>query len=112
MRPLVDWSLRERSGIRGVLTDIDDTLTTRGQLTPDVLKALARLRQANIRLIAVTGRPTYWALPLLRLCGFDAVIAKTVQARSGLINSGDSEAASTRMRRPGRRIVTRWMPSP
>lgn len=76
MKPLVDWSSQERSGIRGVLTDIDDTLTTHGQLTPDVLEALARLRQANILVIAVTGRPTYWALPLLRLCGFDAVIAE------------------------------------
>ncbi|OGB26830.1 MAG: hypothetical protein A3I66_22015 [Burkholderiales bacterium RIFCSPLOWO2_02_FULL_57_36] len=76
MRPLVEWPLPERSGIRGVLTDIDDTLTTHGQLTPEVLAALARLRRANVQLIAVTGRPTYWALPLLRLCGFDAVIAE------------------------------------
>ena len=76
MKPLVEWPRQARSEIHGVLTDIDDTLTTHGRLTPDVLAALARLRQANLQLIAVTGRPTYWALPLLRLCGFDAVIAE------------------------------------
>jgi HAD superfamily hydrolase (TIGR01484 family) len=76
MKPLVQWPREERRAIRGILTDIDDTLTTHGSLTPDALAALARLRQADVRLIAVTGRPTYWALPLLRLCGFDAVIAE------------------------------------
>ncbi|MDB5838969.1 MAG: hypothetical protein JWQ23_921 [Herminiimonas sp.] len=76
MMPLSEWPMQARRAIRGVLTDIDDTLTTGGELTPDVLTALARLRAARVRLIAVTGRPTYWALPLLRLCRFDAVIAE------------------------------------
>lgn len=76
MKLLAEWPRQARFEIGGVLTDIDDTLTTHGRLTPDVLAALAQLRRANIQLIAVTGRPTYWALPLLRLCGFDAVIAE------------------------------------
>jgi hydroxymethylpyrimidine pyrophosphatase-like HAD family hydrolase len=76
MKPLADWPAEERRRIRGVLTDIDDTLTTHGRLTPDVLSSLERLRAAGLQLIAVTGRPTYWAMPLLRLCGFDAVIAE------------------------------------
>lgn len=76
MKSLDQWPLHERRGLHGILTDIDDTLTTHGSLTPDVLGALARLHSAGLRLIAVTGRPTYWAQPLLRLCGFDAVIAE------------------------------------
>ena len=76
MKPLALWPRQERRQIRGVLTDIDDTLTSQGRLTPEVLTALARLRWAGLRLIAVTGRPTYWAQPLLRLCGFDALIAE------------------------------------
>lgn len=76
MKPLSEWPLSQRRGIRGVLTDIDDTLTTHGRLTPEVLAALGRVREAGLMLIAVTGRPTYWAQPLLRLCGFDAVIAE------------------------------------
>lgn len=76
MKPLADWPLEQRRGIRGVLTDIDDTLTIGGALTTQVLAALDGLRDAGLHVIAVTGRPTYWALPLLRLCRFDAIIAE------------------------------------
>ncbi|MES2071209.1 MAG: HAD-IIB family hydrolase [Pseudomonadota bacterium] len=76
MRALADWPRSERSRIRGILTDIDDTFTTHGQLTPAVLDAVGRTRAAGLQVIAVTGRPTYWTLPLLRLCRFDAVIAE------------------------------------
>lgn len=92
MKPLIDWPPQARSDIRGMLTDIDDTLTTKGRLTPDVLAALARLRAANLRLIAVTGRPTYWALPLLRLCGFDAVIAENGASAFWLDRQGRQES--------------------
>ncbi len=76
MKPLAQWPLEERRRISGVLSDIDDTLTTHGKLTPEVLAALENLRGAGLQVIAVTGRPTWWAMPLLRLCGFDAVIAE------------------------------------
>lgn len=76
MRPISEWPLHERRAIAGVLADIDDTLTTHGRLTPEVLAALHALGAAGLTLIAVTGRPTYWAQPLLRLCALDAVIAE------------------------------------
>ncbi|CAN5845710.1 HAD-IIB family hydrolase [soil metagenome] len=76
MQALVNWPLSERAGIVGILTDIDDTLTTHGRLTADVMHALQRAKHAGLKIIAVTGRPTYWALPLLRLCDFDAIIAE------------------------------------
>jgi len=76
MKPLAQWPADYRRRLCGVLTDIDDTLTTHGRITPEVLHALARLRAAGLNLVAVTGRPTYWVMPLLRLCGFDAVIAE------------------------------------
>ena len=76
MKPLAEWPLAGRRLVQGVLTDIDDTLTTHGRLLPEVLAALHALHAAGLRVVAVTGRPTYWAMPLLRLCGFDAVIAE------------------------------------
>jgi HAD superfamily hydrolase (TIGR01484 family) len=92
MKPLSEWPRQVRFEIQGVLTDIDDTLTTHGRLTPEVLAALARLRRAKLRLIAVTGRPTYWALPLLRLCGFDAVIAENGASAFWLNQQGRQES--------------------
>jgi hypothetical protein len=35
MRALADWNRADRPGIVGVFTDIDDTLTTDGAITPD-----------------------------------------------------------------------------
>ncbi|MEO6032989.1 MAG: HAD-IIB family hydrolase [Burkholderiaceae bacterium] len=49
--------------VLGVLTDIDDTLTTAGAITPDALAALARLKAARVPVIAITGRPMGWSEP-------------------------------------------------
>ncbi len=60
MKPLSDWPLAERQHITGVFTDIDDTLTTRGGITPDALQALTDLRAAGLQVIPVTGRHIGW----------------------------------------------------
>ena len=76
MQALATWPIDQRRQIDFVLTDIDDTLTTDGAILPEVLVAINDFRSVGIRVIAVTGRPTYWAMPLLKLCRFDAVIAE------------------------------------
>ncbi|MDO8279250.1 MAG: HAD family hydrolase, partial [Burkholderiaceae bacterium] len=43
MQPLAQWPANARRTITGVLTDIDDTLTTEGAITADALQALADL---------------------------------------------------------------------
>ncbi len=63
MRPLSEWSVAERRGITGVFTDIDDTLTTQGAITPDALQALADLKAAGLTVIPITGRPIGWCTP-------------------------------------------------
>ena len=57
MRPLAGFPREARRAIRGVLTDIDDTLTTHGRLLPEAYAALAQLRAAGLLVIPVTGRP-------------------------------------------------------
>ncbi len=76
MKPLADWPLSERRAIRGVFTDIDDTLTTHGTITDDALAALAALRSAGLRVIAITGRPVGWAEPKALDWPVDAVVAE------------------------------------
>jgi hypothetical protein len=58
---LSDWPATARSHIHGVLTDIDDTLTTGGAITPDALAALHALRAAGLPVFAITGRPAGWS---------------------------------------------------
>jgi len=60
-RPWAEVDAAELRGLAGVLTDIDDTLTTDGAITPDAIQALARLRAAGRPVIAITGRPMGWS---------------------------------------------------
>jgi hypothetical protein len=62
--------------IEGVFTDIDDTLTTEGAITPDALEALARLRSAGIPVVPITGRPVGWSEPFARAWPVKAIVAE------------------------------------
>ena len=74
--PLVSMPDRVRRGIRGVLTDIDDTLTTDGKLTARAYAALARLHAAGRIVIPVTGRPAGWCDHIARMWPVDAVVGE------------------------------------
>ncbi|MDQ7743719.1 HAD-IIB family hydrolase [Hydrogenophaga pseudoflava] len=74
--PLSDWPLAARARIHGVLTDIDDTLTTDGAITPDALAALHALRAAGLPVFAITGRPAGWSEPFARAWPVDAIVAE------------------------------------
>jgi len=63
MQPLRAWPAAARRGLVGLLTDIDDTLTTEGAITPDALQALHALAQRGVHVIAITGRPVGWSEP-------------------------------------------------
>ena len=66
-----------RAQTLGILTDIDDTLTTDGAITPDALQALAALRAAGLFVIAITGRPAGWSAPFATTWPVDAIVAET-----------------------------------
>ncbi|WAC73558.1 HAD hydrolase family protein [Roseateles sp. SL47] len=66
MKPLIFCSREEWRAVQGVLTDIDDTLTTDGRLAPAAREALQRLAQAGVPVIAITGRPAGWSEPMAR----------------------------------------------
>jgi HAD superfamily hydrolase (TIGR01484 family) len=44
----------------GVLTDIDDTITTEGRLEPEAYAMVGRLSEAGLLVIPITGRPAGW----------------------------------------------------
>jgi HAD superfamily hydrolase (TIGR01484 family) len=64
------------SGIRGVLTDIDDTLSTGGCLTADAYRAMWDLHEAGFLLVVVTGRPAGWCDHIARFWPVDAIIGE------------------------------------
>jgi HAD superfamily hydrolase (TIGR01484 family) len=73
MRPLAELDAR---GIRAVLVDIDDTLTSDGKLTAQAYGALERLHRAGKTVVPVTGRPAGWCDHIARMWPVDAVIGE------------------------------------
>ncbi len=74
MKPLAE--LRGAGRLRGLLFDIDDTLTTAGRLTAQAYSALERLKQSERIAIAVTGRPAGWCDHIARMWPVDAVVGE------------------------------------
>lgn len=76
MKALKTWPAQDRQHITGVFTDIDDTLTTDGAITPDALQALGDLKAAGLHVIPITGRPVGWSEPFALRWPVDAIVAE------------------------------------
>jgi len=66
----------DASGIRAVLLDIDETLTTAGKLTSEAYAALEHLHAAGKIVVPVTGRPAGWCDHIARMWPVDAVVGE------------------------------------
>jgi HAD superfamily hydrolase (TIGR01484 family) len=76
VKPLSSWPQTARNTIVGVFTDIDDTLTTEGAITPDALQALQALKAAGLMVIPITGRPVGWSIPFASTWPVNAMVAE------------------------------------
>jgi HAD superfamily hydrolase (TIGR01484 family) len=76
MSTLSQFCLKDRSGIRVLLFDIDDTLTTDGQLTAAAYSAVERLKRAGFIVAAITGRPAGWCDHIARMWPVDVVVGE------------------------------------
>jgi len=99
--PLAAWPLDSRARIRGVLTDIDDTLTTEGAITPDALAALGDLARAGLHVVPITGRPVGWSEPFAAQWPVDAIVAENgavalVRGDDGCVRKRYVQDAATR----------------
>ena len=63
--------------VRGVMTDIDDTLTRDGAIEPAALAALHALAAAGLPVIAITGRPLAWSEAIAAAWPVAAVVAES-----------------------------------
>jgi len=76
MQSLVRFLAQPGLAIDGLLTDIDDTLTTEGHLTAAAYAALERLREAGVKVIPVTGRPAGWCDHIARMWPVDGIVGE------------------------------------
>jgi hypothetical protein len=76
MRQLEELPIAAARAVHTVFSDIDDTLTTHGMLTSEVIAALELLRAKGLRVVLTTGRPAGWCDHIARMWPVDAVVGE------------------------------------
>lgn len=76
MLPLERCPANRLARLRGVLADIDDTITTDGRLRADAYMAMEAIQAAGLLLIPITGRPAGWCDHIARMWPVDAVVGE------------------------------------
>jgi len=76
MLPLSELSDAALAGVKGVFTDIDDTLTTGGKLPAATYSALEALHESGLAVVPITGRPAGWCDHIARMWPVDAVVGE------------------------------------
>jgi HAD superfamily hydrolase (TIGR01484 family) len=76
MTPLADCPREILAAIVGVLTDIDETVSTHGRLTAEAYDAMEALKKAGFLVVPVTGRPAGWCDHIARFWPVDAVVGE------------------------------------
>lgn len=69
-------NIKSLNSVRFLLTDIDDTITTDGQLSSESYAALFKLHHAGIKVIPVTGRPAGWCEMIARFWPVAGVVGE------------------------------------
>jgi HAD superfamily hydrolase (TIGR01484 family) len=100
MQPLSHCPPAALRAVRGVLTDIDDTLTADGAIAPEALRALHDLRAAGVPVIAITGRPAGWSESFALQWPVGAIVAENgavmLRSEGGELRRDFSQDEATR----------------
>lgn len=76
LTPLAQCPREILAAVEGVLTDIDETVSSHGRLTAEAYGALEALQKTGLRVIPVTGRPAGWCDHIARFWPVDAVVGE------------------------------------
>lgn len=76
MKQVNQLSKQQCEGVKIILTDIDDTVTTEGMLTSSSYAALEALSNKGFIVIPVTGRSAGWCDHIARMWPVDAIVGE------------------------------------
>jgi HAD superfamily hydrolase (TIGR01484 family) len=117
MQDLCHFPIAAAGRLIGVLTDIDDTLTSEGRLPASAYTALERLGAAGLLVIPITGRPAGWCDMVARFWPVAGVVgengafwfrydhAQRRMSRAFFASASERAAHRERLTALGRRIV-------
>ena len=99
MQTLDSFNASDLRGLVGIFTDIDDTLTTEGAITPDALQALSDLKAAGMHVIPITGRPIGWCERFMSGAAHPAWPVNAMVAENGAVAFVPDSRASGSIRK-------------
>jgi HAD superfamily hydrolase (TIGR01484 family) len=104
VKPLAQIDPALSHQIKGLFFDLDDTLLSHGALTRVAYDALWDLRDAGLRLVAVTGRPSGWGEVIARQWPIDGAVTENgavhlVRQGRGIARRESCDEAERRRRR-------------
>ena len=76
MKPLDQIPDNLRQSLRGIFSDIDDTITTNGMLSAEAYSAIENISERGIEFIPITGRPAGWCDMIARFWPVKGVIGE------------------------------------
>lgn len=76
MLPIADMPITTAAQIRAVFVDIDDTLTSYGQLPAVAYTSLELLKNLGLAVVPVTGRPAGWCDMIARFWPVDGIVGE------------------------------------
>ena len=76
MKPLDQIPDTLRQSLRGIFSDIDDTITTNGMLSAEAYSAIENISKRGIDFIPITGRPAGWCDMIARFWPVRGVIGE------------------------------------
>ena len=76
LRPFSELKAEQVQQLRGILCDIDDTLTWEGKLVPAAFQAMERAQEAGLKVVPVTGRPGGWVDHIARMWPVSGVVGE------------------------------------
>jgi len=76
LKPLDQIPDTLRQSLRGIFSDIDDTITTNGMLSAEAYSAIENISEQGIDFIPITGRPAGWCDMIARFWPVRGVIGE------------------------------------
>jgi len=119
MRPLRELDRATAARVRGVVFDVDDTVTRGGRLEVEALSAMYALAARGLLLVAVTGRPLGWVDVMARQWpihlgvgenGAGWVWTEGLCVHHGYFDPPERRAAQARLLEEVRRLVRAEVP--
>ncbi|NUP07215.1 MAG: HAD hydrolase family protein [Polyangiaceae bacterium] len=111
MLPIAALTAEEARRIDTLVFDLDDTVLDHGRLGEAAYRALFRLREAGLDLVASTGRPAGWAeivarqWPIAAALAENGAVAWTTRSEDGRVHLVDTVGPEERRERHARLVA-------